>query len=312
MSTFRSFVALSLFAFLFFAPQVKAQSASASGNSSKSAGVVAATPSTDHYLWTEEFSGSSNSEGRVMSLDSAVGYVFSPHVGIDAGIPIYFVRASSTTLSGTTTNTSSNGFGDAYLQLRLAFSDPLLDYKTALTGTVPTGDTSTGLSTGHATYDWTNHFDRAFGSWTPFAEIGIGNSIPSTFIFNRPYESFGHDAHFQAGVTYDVIPWLSVSASAYDVSPWGTQTIFSRIVGKGGPPVGVGGHGRVFNVSNQTTGGASIAADNGFSAGANFSPGGIVDFSADYSHSVYFQLDTFSFSIGLNMSKLLRRARTGI
>lgn len=298
--------------FIFCAPQLKAQSSSASGNSSKSAGVTAATASTGQYLWTEEFSGSTNSEGQVMSLDSSVGYVFSPHFGVDGGIPIYFVRASSTSTSGTAVSTATNGLGDAYAQIRLAFSNPLLNYRTVLTGTAPTGDTSTGLSTGHATYDWTNHFDHAFGSWTPFAEIGIGDSIPSTFIFNRPYASYGHDAHFQAGVNYDVIGPLSVSASAYDVSPWGAQTIFSRVVGKGGPPIGVGGHGRVFNVSNQTTGGASIAADNGFGVDADFSPGGIVDFSAGYSHSVHFQLDTFSFGIGVNVSKLLHRARTGI
>ncbi|MDE3169327.1 MAG: hypothetical protein KGL75_04215 [Acidobacteriota bacterium] len=226
-------------------------------------------------------------------------------------MPIYFVRSSSTTSSGTTTNVSTNGVGDAYLQLRLAFSSPLLNYKTVLTGTAPTGDTSAGLSTGHATYDWTNHFDRSFGSWTPFVEIGIGNSIPSTFIFNRPYESFGHDAHFQAGASYDIVDWLSVSASGYEISPWGTQTIFSRVVGKGGPLAGLPVHGRVFNVSNQTTGGASTATDSGFSAGADFSPGEIVDFSADYSHSIHFQLDTFSFGIGINVSKLLRHARTG-
>jgi hypothetical protein len=265
----------------------------------------------NHYLWTEEFSGSTNSQGQVMSLDSTVGYVFSNHFGVDAGIPIYFVRGTATTSAGGSTSTSNAGLGDAYLQLRFAFPSPLLNYKTVLTGTVPTGDTATGLSTGHATYDWTNHFDRRFGRWTPFAEVGLGNSIPTNFVFNRPYASFGHVAHFQAGAGYQLARWVSVAVSAYDVVPWGTQTIFSRVVGKSGSPPGMGGSGPVFGLGNQTTGTSEIANDNGFSAGADFSPDSVVDFSLGYSHSVHFRLDTFSFGIGVNMSQLLRRTHAG-
>lgn len=308
------------------APHLSAQSAAASTASladssnsapspsagSKSEEVISAADFRSQYLWTEEFSGSANSQGHVMSLDSTVGYVFSKHFAMDAGIPIYFVSGTTTSATGGTTNTSNNGLGDAYLQLRFGFLNPLLNYKTVLTGTAPTGDTATGLSTGHATYDWTNHFDHRFGRWTPFAEAGFGNSIPANFVFNRPYASLGHEAHFQAGVGYQVARFLSVSASAYDIAPWGTQTIFSRMVGKSGPPPGMGGAAPVFAVANQTTGSSGIAADNGFSAGADFSPTPVLDFSLGYSHSVHFGLDTFSFGIGVNMSRLLRRAHAGL
>jgi len=284
-------------------------SSSASNNAPVSAQVTPAANFTGHYLWTEEFDGSTNSEGQVMSIDSSVGYVFSRHFGVDAGIPIYFVRGTSTTSTGGTTTTSNNGIGDAYLQLRFAFANPVLNYKTVLTGTAPTGSSSAGLSTGHTTYDWTNHFDHHFGRLVPFAEAGVGNSIPETFVFNRPFKSYGHDAHFQAGAGFQIADWLGVNASAYDVAPWGTQTIYSRLVGVGGPPIISSGHGRVFDLANQTTGSSSLAADNGFSGGVDISPGSVLDFSASYSHSVHFQLDTVSFGVGVNMSELLRRTQ---
>jgi len=146
-----------------------ASSGPSSSAAPASAQVTPAANFKGHFLWTEEFDGSTNSEGQVMSIDSSVGYVFSPHFGVDAGIPVYFIRGTSTTSTGGTTTTSNNGLGDAYLQLRLAFANPVLDYKTVLTGTAPTGSSSEGLSTGHPTYDWTNHIDHHFGRLVPFA-----------------------------------------------------------------------------------------------------------------------------------------------
>lgn len=238
-----------------------------------------------------------------MSFDSTFGYVISRHVVIDAGLPVYFVHGSGTT--------STSGLGDGYLQLRLAFENPLLDYKTVFTGTAPTGETSAGLSTGHATFDWTNQFDHRFGRFTPFVEAGIGNSIPEGFVFQRPYVSYGDGAHFQAGSSFRLADWLNLTASAYDIAPWGTQTIFSRIVTNNSGPAGAGGHGRVFESAHQTTGSSSLAADNGYSVAADMSVGALLDFSIGYSRSNSFDLNTFSFGVGLNMSQLLRGTRHG-
>lgn len=264
---------------------------------------------SNRYLWTESFSGSTNSAGQVMSLDSTVGYVFSSRVGVDAGVPIYFVHASYTNSSGTTTATSNNGIGDVYAQIRLSFPNPVLNYWTVLTGAAPTGNTATGLSTGHGTYDWTNRFERGVGGLTPFLEVGIGNSIPSSLIFDRPYQSYGHEAHFQGGASYQLTHWLSVTGLGYDIAPWGSQTIFSRVVGKNGPAPGTGnkGHGPpIFSTSNQITGGSALAKDNGFSAGLNIRPSSVVEFSAGYSRSIQYQLNTLSFGVAVNVSKILR------
>jgi hypothetical protein len=224
------------------------------------------------------------------------------HFGAVAGLPVYFVRPSASTAS-------SNGVGDLFAGVGLSFPSPAVNYRMTLIGTVPTGDASTGVSTGHATYDWTNHFNRSFGRWTPFANLGLSNSIPESFLFQRPFTSFGHLAHFEAGAAWRLAGPLSVSASAYDIEPWGTQEIFSRVVRSGGPPTGSGQSGRVFELNQQTTGGASLTRDHGFNAGLNMSWASLVDTWVGFSRSVNLDLNTVSFGIGVNMTKLLGLGR---
>ncbi len=288
---------------LLLAPQVRAQinSSALSGNSSSA---IPAMRSEDHFTWIERFDGSSNTEGQVMLLDSSVGYLFGRHLLVDAGIPVYFIRANTTTASGASTTNSFTDLGDVYAQVRLSFPNPALNFKTQLTGRAPTGNTSDGISTGHATYDWTNRIDRNFGHWTPFLEVGLADSIPDTFVYRRPFASYGELAHFQAGASYHVVNWLSVAASAFDVAPWGTQTIDSRVVGNGSGPSN--GHGPPFLQGHQTTGASSLAADNGFSAGLDLSPVRAFDFTVAYSRSTHYDLNTFSFGIAVNMRSILR------
>jgi hypothetical protein len=115
-----------------------------------------------------EFGGSSDSDGRVFELDSSVGYNFTKHFGMDMGVPIYFVQASSSTTGGSTSN---NGLGNPHLDLRLKFNNPAVNFGSVLTGSAPTADTKKGLSTGRATFDWTNRFDRCKH---PIAAFGNG------------------------------------------------------------------------------------------------------------------------------------------
>jgi len=297
---------------LFLPAQLRAQANSTVPNSNSQASTLPAVRTGDHFTWIEQFSGSTNSEGQVMLLDSSAGYLFGRHILLDAGVPVYFVRANTTTSSGASTTNSFSALGDVYGQVRLSFPNPALNFKTQLTGRAPTGSTSDGISTGHATYDWTNRIDRDFGPWTPFLEAGVANSIPDAFIYRRPFASYGELAHFQAGAAYRVVRWLSVAASAFDAAPWGTQTIDSRIVGKGsggtGGSGGPGGHGPPFLQGHQTRGGSSLAADNGFSAGVSVSPVRAIDFTAGYSRSTHYHINIVSFGITLNMRTLLSRS----
>ena len=280
-------------AVLLVVPTVRAQATSdASGTDPQtSASVISAGGSENHYTWVEEFEGSSNKDGQVMLLDSSAGYVLGRHLLVGGGIPVYFVRTTTTSLSGTSTTNSFTALGDVYAQARLSFANPVLNFKTQLTGRAPTGSTSDGISTGHATYDWTNRIDRGFGNWTPFLEAGLADSIPDAFIYRRPFVSYGNVAHFQLGAQYRVTQWMGVAASAFDVAPWGTQTIDSR------------GNGN----SKRATGGSSLAADNGFSAGVDLAPARAIDFTVGYSRSTHYHLNTISFGVVVNMREILRR-----
>ena len=251
-----------------------------------------------------EFGGSSNSEGQIYKLNASVGYNFSKHFGMDLGVPIYFARASGSATSGSTSN---NGPGNPYVDMRLKFKKPAVNYGSVLTGYAPTADTRKGLSTGRGTFDWTNRFDRSFARLTPFAEAGMANTITDSRFFIRPFTSLGFNAHFQAGTSFDLWKFFSVGASAYDVLPSGQQTIFSKVVGQQSGSSSNSSHGRVFENNQQTTGSAEIARDNGYSGWLDASPTPYLDLELGYTHSVHYVLNTVSFSVGVNLGHLARK-----
>jgi hypothetical protein len=249
-----------------------------------------------------ELGGSSNSDGQVYKLDPSVGYNFSQHFGADLGIPFYFVRASSTT-AGTT---STNGIGNPYVDVRVKFLNPLLNFGSILTGYAPAGDSRKGLSTGRGTYDWTNHFDRSFSSLTPFAEIGIANTVTDSLLFVRPFTTFGFNTHFEGGARYSVWKIFSVGASGYDIIPSGQQTVFSKV--NPGSSNAASSHKPVFLNNQQTTGAADIARDDGFSTWVEAHPGGVVDLELGFTRSMNYDLNSVSFGIGLDLGRLYRKS----
>lgn len=123
------------------------------------------------FVWTEHFDGSSSTDGKVFSLTSTAGYNFNGHFGVDAGIPVYIVRAPESVKG----SRSSSGVGDGFVDLRLSLDNRLFGYSATLTGAAPSGDPSKGRSTGRVTFDLDNHFDRGVGRFTPFA--GISTSV---------------------------------------------------------------------------------------------------------------------------------------
>jgi hypothetical protein len=235
----------------------------------------------------------------VMALTSSATYHFGERFSLGVGIPVYLNRSTST--NGTTT---SDGIGDFFVTLGASWKGSALNYGTSLTGSVPTGDSAKGLSTGHVTFDWNNRFDHSFSILTPFVDAGVGNCVSDTLFFHWPFTSFGYLAHFEGGTDVDLSHSFSLTLSAYDISPWGTQTIFSRSVAKGVASLG-GQHGRVFETSHQTTGGASINHDDGFTAGLSLNPKSYLDLDVGYTRSVKFAFNTFSWGIGINLSKLI-------
>ena len=255
-----------------------------------------------------EVGGSANSFGQVYQLDSSVGYSFTPHFGLDFGVPVYFVNASSSSGSS-----SSSGVGNPSVDLRWKYPHPSINYATVLTGSAPLGDKTLGLSTGHATFDWTNHFDHAFNLVVPFVEAGFSNTTSDSRLFVRPYTTFGLNAHFRGGLEVDVWKFISMGAAGYEIAPFGNQTVFSRVVAPSstvGPVTGPGaGHGLGFNTGHQTTGTSSIAADDGFSTWLDASLNKYTDAEIAYTRSMQFNLNSVSFSIGFNVGRLLRASK---
>src|SRR5579863_4434311 len=115
---------------LLLAPQTRAQSDTAPAQNSASSSVVSAVNGENHYTWTESYGGSVNTDAAVMSLDSSVGYTFGAHTYVDAGLPVYFVRATTTTSTGASTTNSFTVLGDLYGLVRFSFPTPVLNFKT--------------------------------------------------------------------------------------------------------------------------------------------------------------------------------------
>src|SRR5579859_2243728 len=230
-----------------------------------------------------EFGGTTNAAGQVYEVDSSAGYTFTPHFGMDFGLPIYFVNASSST----TGSTSGSGVGNPSIDLRWKYPHQSLSYATVLTGTAPLGDKSLGLNTGHATFDWTNHFDHHFSQIAPFLEAGVSNTTSDSRLFVRPYTTFGLNTHFRGGAEVDVWKFIGVGAAGYYIAPFGNQTVISRVVGPTATSAGTG-HGRSFSGGHEITGSSSIATDNGFSAWVDASLNKYTDAELGYTRSVYY------------------------
>lgn len=268
----------------------------------------------------EEFRGSSSNLGQVLILDSSVGYDFNKYWGTDVGVPVYFIRPSTSMTSSTTTTTGTtggtqwnNGLGDPYVDLRLTVLNPLVNYQSILTGTVPVADSTHGFGTGRVGVDWLNHFDHSFFfGLKPFVDVGLANGVLDTRFLTRPYRlgrpfrSLGFISDFEGGATYKVFPGVRVGASAYAIEPAGQQKIFSRLIRRGQNASGSPQHNQVFATQNETTGSADITRDNGFSAWVGLGLSRFFDATAGYNRSVRFAENAFIFSIGIDVKPLAK------
>lgn len=239
------------------------------------------------FTWTETYEGSGNSDGFITDINSTVGYDFGKHFAMNMGVPYLFIEPS-TSKTGTT---SSTGFGNPYLGLRYSASGSALDFSTSLNSAIPTASTAKGLSTGHVTVDWSNHFAHGMDPLTPFLDLGLGNSISDTRFLHRPYISYGDVAHFEGGSELDLGSKFSITVSGYYILPWGPQQIFIR---------------GTKSTSGPTKGSASLTRDDGINLGFDYDLTRSLDLSAGYSRSVYSALNTFSFGVGVNVASVLK------
>jgi hypothetical protein len=191
----------------------------------------------------------------------------------------------------------------------LNYPGEAVNYGSTIHLTAPTGDTKKGFSTGHAAWNCSNHFEHGWGNFTPYLDAGVGNTIVDTRFFHRPFITFGYNAQFEGGVEFDA-GRLSLTGSAYDVAPWGPQTVISRVfrccAGAKCAANGKSTNRRGFMLASVQAGAADLVRDNGLNAGIDFKPLSRLDLEFDYSRSVPLQLNSFSFGIGVDLTWLLR------
>jgi len=259
--------------------------------------------------WTfyGRFQSSSNESGMVLKMDPAVGYTFSKYLQMSAGIPVYFVRESSTELTAPTNPGFVNGVGNAYVNGQFTLLNPTVDYISNLTITAPTGDENRGFSTGNVTVDWNNAFSRSFGRVTPFVNIGIANTISDTSFFVRPFSSDGLASHFEGGTSLELHPIVSVGASGYAVRASGEQRIISRVrrqvTGETGATGAAARQRPIFEDVYETIAGAEAANDQGFSGWLSFFPASKVYLQGGYSRSTRYDLNSVFFGVGFRIGK---------
>lgn len=264
--------------------------------------------------WTlgTRFEGSSSSDGDVYDLSTALGYNFSRHFAADLGVPVYFIGTPSSIKKNNPDAVSGVGIGALFTDLRANYPSEFLNYTSAVKLTVPTGDTKKGLSTGHVTWNLSNHLDHAIGNFSPFLNATVGNTVLDTRYFHRPYVTFGYNVALEGGLEIDPGKF-SFSASAYDIAPWGDQTLISRVFrcnkNSHCSPAGPTNNRKNYLNASVSTGAADLVRDNGFNASVEFKPTSHLDLEFDYSRSVPLALNIFSFGIGVDLGWLLNRHR---
>jgi len=259
------------------------------------------------FTEVESFQGTVNSTDKLMKLDSTVGYDFSKYFGVFAGLPIYFSNASSTSTTGTTGSTSrtSSGLGNFYLGLAFRAPNPALNYGSTITVGAPTGSTKKGLSSGRGTVDWSNHFDRSFDRFTPFVDAGLGNTVPDSLRVVRAFTSLGAVGHFEEGAELELVHHFAIGGSGYQITPFGNQKVFSKVVQQGQTGTTSGKTKGVFQTTFSSSGN-DLTRENGVSAWVAFQPSQLWRAQLGYTRSVTFATNSFAFNLGLNVGKMLR------
>ena len=235
------------------------------------------------------FSGYHDSAtGWATVFQPAVGYSFSDIFAVDVTVPIYLYRLAETTATNPRPDARlvprRGEVGDVIFALHAQFLPPGFDYQATFSATAPTGDAVYGLSSGHPTFDFSNHFDHNFAHLSPSVELGVGDSAQLVNpLVTKNYTSLGPLAHFQAGLAVPLFWGLSFDASTYEQLPIGDQKIYSTITRRG----------RTTTVVT----GRSVAEDNGFIGALDIPLDDHTTVSAYYSHSLRLHDDIVSLSL---------------
>lgn len=307
--SYRCAALLSLFVFSAWASALHAQAPTPAGRGPSERSQEGFTPG---WGFGTRFEGSRSDDGTVTDLATGVGYNFTRYFAVSLGVPYYFVSTPTSIQARNPAAVSGSGIGSVGMDLKWNHPSRTLNFASTAHVGAPTGDKKKGLSVGHATWNLSNHLEHGWGNFAPFVDGGIGNTIPDTRFFHRPYMTFGYNASFEAGTEMYAGPF-SVTASAYDVAPWGPQTMISRIfrcaAGRTCVARGTSTNRRGYTLRSVQAGAADLTRDNGFNAGVEVKPTKSVDLEAAYSRSVPLRLNIFSFGVNIDIASFLQSQR---
>jgi hypothetical protein len=231
--------------------------------------------------------------GWATIFNPAIGYNFNDVFSVDATIPIYMYRLAESRSTHPRPNAqlvSQRGEpGDIIFGLHAQFVPATFLYQATFAFTAPTGDEAYGLSTGRMTFDLSNQFQRTYGHFTPLLEIGAGDS--TTLVnrtVNKTYTSLGPLAHFQVGLSLDVVRSIVFETDLYEQLPIGDQKIYGR--SRNGKSIVVTGY--------------NVTEDNGFTNVLDIPFGTHTTLSGYYNRSLRRHTDT----AGVGITYVLRPA----
>jgi hypothetical protein len=258
-----------------------------------------------------QFQSSASRLGTVMNADFNLGYQISPHVTLDIGLPVYFVRSP---FSPVTTKDWrwTTLLGDAYVDARYSTKWSGAKFTSVLTGTIPLSKPARVFSTGRPQGDLFNHIEKGFKRFTPFLNAGAGSGSVSRYIFPRPYsmarpyQTLGFVSDFEGGADIEFRKGYKIGASAYAIVPAGTQKMFSRLVAPDYALAGDASHGRYFYSAFETIGSSKIGRDNGFSGWLEVAHFPHFTVQVGYTRSIHYANDTITLMLNFNGSHLLR------
>jgi len=226
--------------------------------------------------------------GYATLFTGALGYNFNDTFSADVSFPVYLYRLAPNLAPnpppGRLLVNQRGEPGDLTFGLHGQWTNKAFDYLGTFAFTVPTGDAAYGLSTGHATVDYTNHFEHALGIFTPDIEIGIGDSSElANRTVNTDYTSLGALSHFQAGTAINIFRGITFSADAYELLPIGDQKIYQNV--------------RRGRITVSVVSGTNLTEDNGFINSLDIPLDRHTVLSGYYSRSLRQRTDTAAASI---------------
>lgn len=250
------------------------------------------TGTSTGFTLFEEARASTSDSGQFAAVDTNLGFDFSQHVGLDVGVPVYFIRDTLTS----PTHDWVKELGDPYGDLRLTVPNRIVNYATVFTISIPAQETG-AFSTGHVGLDWFNHFDHPVYRFIPFVNGGIANGILNTTQLSQPFRlteilrTSGFVGIAEGGTDFKLLHSLKVGGSFYAIEPAGTQ----KIAGQPLPNVTL------------TPDALLLDHDRGYSAWVKLLTTHYLFTQVGYNHSIKLDEDAATLTIGLDLTPLLRR-----